>query len=96
MLNIIKSAVNIIRSLVIFLLLLCLIIFMIDNREVIKISTYPLPFTIEARAFLVMFFFFLVGVFVGFIAFSKNMISKTISILKFKQKIKKLENNVKG
>lgn len=66
---------------------------MINNREIIKISTYPLPFTIEARAFLVMFFFFLIGVLFGFLAFSKNMISKTS--LNFKQSIKKLTKSVK-
>ncbi|MBU6339264.1 MAG: DUF1049 domain-containing protein [Rickettsiales bacterium] len=67
---------------------------MIDNREIIKISTYPLPFSIEARAFLVMFFFFLIGVLFGFLAFSKNMISKTITGFKDQRKIGKLEKEL--
>jgi len=91
MLNIIKSTIRIIKSFTIFLLLLCLVVFMIDNREIITINTYPLPFKIELRAFLVMILFFVLGMLFGFLVFSQKMISKSISNFKDRRRIQKLE-----
>jgi len=91
MLEIIKSTIRIIKSFAIFLLLICLVVFMIDNREIITINTYPLPFKIELRAFLVMILFFVLGMLFGFLVFSQKMISKSISNFKDRRRLQKLE-----
>jgi hypothetical protein len=64
---------------------------MIDNREIITINTYPLPFKIELRAFLVMILFFVLGMLFGFLVFSQKMISKSISNFKDRRRLQKLE-----
>lgn len=64
---------------------------MINNRDVITIHTHPFPFEIETRIFLLMLFFFLFGMLFGFLAFSKNMIEKSISNFKDRWKIYRLE-----
>ena len=91
MMNLIKSTIRIIKSILVFVILFCLIVFMVSNRQIITIRTYPLPFSVEARVFLVMIFFFLSGLFVGFLIFSKSLISSFLGGVKDNYKIKKLE-----
>jgi uncharacterized integral membrane protein len=91
MINIIKSAFNIIKTLASALLLLFLVTFMVVNRQLVTVSFFPLPFEVETRTFLVIIFFFLLGMLCGFLAFSRNMIGKSLSNFKDKMKIKKLE-----
>lgn len=87
----IKSTFNILKTLLFSFLLLLLVTFMVVNRQQVTVSFYPLPFEIETRVFLVIILFFLLGMLVGFLAFSKSMITKSISNFKDKSKIKKLE-----
>ena len=94
MLNFFRSIIRTIRAIILSLLLIILVIFMVDNREIITISTNPLPFEIEIRIYLLMIFFFLLGMAFGFLAFSQTMIKKSISNFKDRWKIKKLEKQV--
>ncbi|MDX2083503.1 MAG: hypothetical protein SFV53_05920 [Rickettsiales bacterium] len=91
MINFFKSILNFTKNLIILALLLGLIIFMVDNRDIVVIRTNPLPFEIETRVFVVMIFFFLLGTFFGFLAFSKTMLNKSFTNFKDKIKIKKLQ-----
>lgn len=67
---------------------------MVNNREFTTISFSPLPYNIETRVFLLMIFFFLLGMFFGFLAFSQNMLSNFVAGFKTKKHIKKLEKQV--
>lgn len=91
MLNLIKSILRTIRTIILSLILIVVVVFMVSNREVIAIHAYPLPFDIEMRAFLIMILFFILGMLFGFLAFSENMIGKSISNFKDRRKVKKLE-----
>lgn len=94
MLKFIKSLFGFTKSIILTILLICLVVFMVSNRDVITIHTHPLPFEIESRVYLVMLFFFLFGMSFGFLAFSKNLIEKTIANFKNRLKIKKLEKEI--
>lgn len=71
-----------------------LVIFMVNNRDTVTISTHPLPFEIETKVFLVMLFFFLFGMLFGFLAFSKNMIQSWLTNFRNRLKIRKLEKQI--
>lgn len=68
--------------------------FMVNNREIVKISFFPLPIEIETKAFVIMIWFFLLGLSFGIIACSQSLIKKSISGFKNKNKIKKLEKQL--
>ncbi len=91
MLNFIKSIFRITKLLLILILLSFLVSFMVSNREIISINFYPIPFTIEARIFVIVFLFFVSGMILGFFIFSSHMISKSIRHFKDHRKIVKLE-----
>lgn len=95
MIQIIKSIFQIIKSIILFILLICLVNFMVNNRAMITISANPLPFEIEISTFLVMIFFFVLGVFFGFLAFSTNMFGKSFRHFKDRLKIRKLQKEKK-
>lgn len=92
--NFIKSIFRIIKSVILTLILVCLVIFMVNNRETVLISLYPLPFEIETKVFLVMIFFFLFGLLFGLIAWAPHIISRAISKRQDKKQIQKLEKQV--
>jgi uncharacterized integral membrane protein len=93
--NFIKSIFRIIKTVILSLILICLVIFMVDNRDNLTIHLYPLPFEIETKAFLVMIVFFILGMIFGCLLFSKKLLSHTFEGWKDKYKIKKLEKKVK-
>jgi len=64
---------------------------MVSNREIVTINFYPLPFTLEARIFVIVFLFFVSGMILGFFIFSSHMISKSIRHFRDHRKIVKLE-----
>lgn len=94
MLNLIKSLFRYTKTFIVTLLLILLVIFLVNNRDLITIHTSPLPFEIETRIFFVMLFFFLFGMLFGFFAFSKNMLQKSWTNLKNRLKIRKLEKQI--
>jgi hypothetical protein len=94
MVNFFKSVLRFAKTAILSLLLICLVIFMVNNRDIITIHAQPLPFEIEIRVFVLMIFFFLFGMSFGFLAFSKNMISGFLRNFKDRLKIKKLEKQV--
>ena len=94
MLNFLKSILRIIKAVIASIVLVALVVFMVNNREVITIHLNPLSHNLETRVFLVMIFFFLFGMFFGFLAFSENMINKSISNFQDRRKLKKLEKKV--
>ena len=94
MVNFFKSILRFAKTIILSLLLICLVVFMVNNRDIIAIHTQPLPFEIEIRVFVLMIFFFLFGMLFGFLAFSKNMISGFLIRVKDRLKIKKLEKQV--
>ena len=94
MLNLIKSIIRIIKTVLASVVLVVLVIFMVNNREIITIHLSPLSYNIETRIFLVMIFFFLFGMLFGFLAFSEKMINKSINNFQDLRKLKKLEKKV--
>ena len=92
----IKSILRIFRSVVLLLLLVCLVIFMLDNREVITISTHPLPFEIQTRVFVMMIVCFVLWLIFGIISCSPTIIQNFFKRLSDQRKIRKLEKQVKN
>ncbi len=92
--NLLKSIFHLIRTIILTALLVCLVIFMINNRDIITIHLHPLPFDAETRVFLVMIIFFLLGLFFGLLACSKSIIKRLVEKFKDRKTIKKLEKQV--
>jgi uncharacterized membrane protein YciS (DUF1049 family) len=92
--NFIKSVLHFIRTILATLLLIALIVFMIANRQTIEVSTYPLPYTIETRMFMVMIVCFLFGLLFGVLLCSKNLIKRIFENFQSRRKIKKLEEQI--
>jgi uncharacterized integral membrane protein len=76
MTNFLKSILRILKSLFIGSILLLLVIFMINNREIINISFYPFPFLVEMRVFLLIIGCFTLGILFGFLLLSSNLLNK--------------------
>jgi uncharacterized integral membrane protein len=77
MLNFLKSIFRIARSLLVALILVLLIVFMVNNRELINLNFYPLPSHIEIRVFLLAMICFIAGVIFGFLIFSSKSLCKS-------------------
>ena len=77
MLNFLKSIFRIARSLFVALILTLLIVFMVNNRELVNINFYPLPTHIEIRVFLLGMICFVAGIVFGFLIFSSKSLYKS-------------------
>ncbi len=93
--SLLKSILRILKKTFSYLLLVAVIVFMVNNREIVTLQLYPFPFELETRLFLVIIFFFLFGLIFGLIFCSQNIVGRIIESLKDKYRIKKLENQVK-
>jgi uncharacterized membrane protein YciS (DUF1049 family) len=94
MLNFIKSIIQNIKTVLLSLVLICLVIFMVNNRQIVTLQLFPLPIEIDTRVFVLMFFFFLLGMFFGMLACTKSLLTRIFSNFRDKQKIKKLEKKI--
>lgn len=90
----IKSILRVLRSVILALLLVCLVVFMVDNRDMLTISMHPLPFEIQTRVFMVMIVCFIVGLIFGIIACSPTIVQNFFIRLGDRYKIKKLEKQI--
>ncbi len=94
MLNILKSIFKILKSIILSLILVCLVVFMVNNRETASVHLYPLPFEIETKVFLVMLTFFVLGMVFGILSCSQTLIGKMIENFNDRRRIKHLEKQV--
>jgi uncharacterized integral membrane protein len=92
--NFLKSILRIIRTVILSLLLVCIVIFMVNNREAVTIHLYPLPFDVETRIFVVMIIVFLLGLLFGILSCSQSLIKRIFANLNDRRKIRKLEKQV--
>lgn len=92
--NFIKSIFRIIRTVILSLLLVCIVIFMVNNRDVVTIHLHPLPFDVETRIFVVMIVVFLLGLLFGILACSQSLIKRIFANLNDRRKLRKLEKHV--
>lgn len=65
------------KAIILAIILIFLIVFMVNNREIITINFYPLPFIIETRLFFMMIICFLVGIIFGLLIFSQNILKNS-------------------
>jgi len=79
MMNLIKSSFRITKAVILSVILICLIIFMVNNRDIITINFFPLPFGVETRVFFLMLICFLLGMICGLILFSQSMIKNMVN-----------------
>lgn len=94
MINLLKSTIRTIKTLILAIILICLIIFMVNNRDAVTIHLYPLPFEVDTKIFMIMLAFFLLGILFGMLACSKSLLNSMFTGFKDKQKIKKLETQI--
>ena len=91
----IKNILKSIKEILVSLILILVIIFMINNREIIEVNFYPLPFEkIQTRIFLLMLAFFALGLLTAVMIYSNKMLKSTIKNIKQKHQIKKLEKQI--
>jgi len=84
-----------IKKLIGLVILTLLICFMVNNRDIIIIQLFPLPFELESRVFIVMILFFLIGFVFGVSIYSKSFIFNAVANFFNKRKIAKLEKKTK-
>ncbi|HLD76715.1 MAG TPA: lipopolysaccharide assembly protein LapA domain-containing protein, partial [Rickettsiales bacterium] len=70
------------------LLLACIVIFMVNNRQMVTVEMFPLPIIIETRLFMLMALCFLLGILLGFFIFTTNHLKSLFSRSKNQQKDK--------
>ena len=75
--NLLKSILRIVKSIVLILLMTVIIAFCLNNNQSVIITLSPIPFEIEAKLFLLIMIVFLVG-------FSLGIIVSSISLIKIK------------
>ena len=90
----IKSLFRFLRSITLSALLICMVVFMVDNRDVITINMQPLPFEIKTRVFVLMISCFSLGLFFGALVCSPSIIKNFFRKISDRQKIKKLEKQL--
>lgn len=91
----IKNILKSIKEIFVTLLLILVIIFMINNREIIEVKFYPLPIDkIQTRTFLLMLIFYLLGLLTAILIYSNRLIKSAIRNFKQKHQIKKLEKQI--
>ena len=93
--NIFKSILKFTAIAVKVLLLILVIIFMAQNSQSVDITLYPLPFEMQAPAFVVMTLFFVIGLIFGIIICSKAIIKKSFEGFSKSRQIKKLQEQIK-
>lgn len=91
----IKSILHIIKSTILAILLICVVIFIINNRQMVTMSLFPLPFEIEIRFFLLLAVTFFLGMLFGLIFCSESLLKKTFCNFKNRLRVKKLERQIK-
>lgn len=91
----IKNILKSIREIFVTLLLILVIIFMINNREIIEVKFYPLPIDkIQTRTFFLMLIFYLLGLLTAILIYSNRLIKSAIRNFKQKHQIIKLEKQI--
>lgn len=90
-----KNLFNSIKSILVSLILVFVVIFMINNREIITINFNPLPFdSIETRLFVLMLFFYILGLITAILIYSNSLIKSTIRNIKQKRQVNKLQQQI--
>jgi uncharacterized membrane protein YciS (DUF1049 family) len=89
--NILKS----IKGIIVSLILILVIVFMINNREIVEVTFEPLPFEkIQTRIFFLILISYLLGLFTAIIIYSSNMIKSALRNIKQNHQIKKLKKQI--
>ena len=89
--NILKS----IKGVVVSLILILVIVFMINNREIVEVTFEPLPFEkIQTRIFFLILISYLLGLITAIIIYSSNMIKSALRNIKQNHQIKKLKKQI--
>ena len=89
--NILKS----IKGIIVSLILILVIVFMINNREIIEVNFDPLPFEkIQTRIFFLILISYLLGLITAIIIYSSNMLKSAIRNIKQNHQIKKLKKQI--
>lgn len=74
MMNYLRSILRIIKTTIITAILILLVAFMINNRQVVELKFYPLNFVLETRLFILVTISILVGLFIGFLLFGFKLL----------------------
>jgi len=91
----IKNILKSIKEIFVTILLILVIIFMINNREIIEVNFFPLPFEkIETRIYFLMLIFYALGLFTAVLIYSNKLLKSTLRNLKQKNQIKKLKKQI--
>ncbi len=89
--NILKS----IKGIIVSLILILVIVFMINNREIVEVNFDPLPFEkIQTRIFFLILISYLLGLITAIIIYSSNMIKSALRNIKQNHQIKKLKKQI--
>ena len=95
--NFIKKIFSIINKTIFILVVAIIMVFCLNNNQIVKTSLSPLPFEIETRLFIVILLCFFGGILVGFlcssVSLTKERFKNFVSGWKIKLLKKKVEKN---
>ncbi len=93
-----KKFFEVLKTLLIFIVILFIIFFSIVNSEIIKVNFdfFPFNFVLEIRVFLLIIFSFCIGFLFGIAATSYSLMIKFFENIKNKRKAEKLEKQIKN
>jgi len=91
----IKKIFDSIRGLITSLILILVIVFMINNREIVSINFNPLPIpVIETRMFILMLMFYFLGLITAILIYSNTLIKSKFRGFKQQKQIEKLQKQI--
>lgn len=94
MLKFFQSASRVIKSSFYCIILIILVTFMINNRGIVTVNLFPLPFELETKTFLLIISSFLLGLIFGILSCSQNIIKHFFISIRDRSKIKGLEKKI--
>jgi len=91
----IKKLFKSLKNIITCLILVLVTIFMINNRQIIRIEFNPLPINhFETRLFVLMLLFYALGLITTFLIYSNSLFKSFFKNLQQKRKIQKLEKQI--
>jgi uncharacterized integral membrane protein len=89
-----RAILRIINKVIFILVLAVIVVFCINNNQVLQISFAPLPFEVETRLFIIILLSIFGGVFIGFACSSITLVKERFKNFINRWKIKLLQKKI--
>jgi uncharacterized membrane protein YciS (DUF1049 family) len=85
---------RIIDRIIFILITAIIVVFCLNNNQIIQISLYPLPFEVQTRLFIIVLIAMSIGVVIGFFCSFASLIKERLKNFASKWRIKNLQKKV--